>query len=64
MKSGVSGVFLEWFQGVRSSRELWSYNRVREVRRSESRRDSARQAKPEAKWRKGSQAEAGKGKVE
>ena len=36
---------------------------MREVRRSESRRDSARQAKPEAKWRKGSQAEAGKGKV-
>ena len=34
-----------------------------EVRRSESQRDSARQAKPEAKWSKGSQAEAGKGKV-
>ena len=46
-RSGVSGVFLEWIQEVRS------YNRVREVRRSESRRDSARQAKPEAEWRKG-----------
>ena len=34
-----------------------------EVRRSESQRDSARQAKPEAKWSKGSQAEAGKSKV-
>ena len=26
MKSGVSRVFLEWFQEVRSSRELQSYN--------------------------------------
>ena len=51
-KSGVSGVFPEWFQEVRSSRELRSYNQVREVRRSESQRDSARQAKPEAKWRR------------
>ena len=25
-KSGVSGVFLEWFQEVWSSGELWSYN--------------------------------------
>ena len=25
-KSGVSRVFLEWFQEVQSSRELWSYN--------------------------------------
>ena len=24
-KSGVSGVFPEWFREVRSSRELWSY---------------------------------------
>ena len=56
-KSGVSGVFPEWFREVRS------YNRVREVRRSESLQDSARQAKPEVKWREWSQAEAGKGKV-
>ena len=34
-----------------------------EVRRSESQRDSARQAKPEVKWSKESQAEAGKSKV-
>ena len=34
-----------------------------EVRRSESQRDSARQAKPEVKWSKGSQAEADKSKV-
>ena len=34
-----------------------------EVRRSESRRDSARQAKPEVKWSKGSQADKGKVKV-
>ena len=33
------------------------------MRRSESLWDSARWAKPEVKWRKGSQAEAGKGKV-
>ena len=62
-KSGVSGVFPEWFREVWSSGELRSYNQAREVRRSESQRDSARQAKPEVKWRKGSQAEAGKGKV-
>ena len=61
-KSGVSGVFPEWFREVRSSRELRSYQ-VGEVRRSESRRDSARQAKPEAKWSKGSQADKGKVKV-
>ena len=61
-KSGVSGVFPEWFREVRSSGELWSYQ-VGEVRRSESRRDSARQAKPEAKWSKGSQADKGKVKV-
>ena len=60
MKSRVSRVFPEWFQEVQSSRELRSYQ-VGEVRRSEPRRDSARQAKPEAKWSKGSQA--GKGKV-
>ena len=35
MKSGVSGVFPEWFREVQSSGELWSY-RVGEVRRSES----------------------------
>ena len=35
-KSGVSGVFPEWFQEVWSSGELRSYNRVREVRKSES----------------------------
>ena len=52
-KSRVSRVFPEWFQEVQSSRELRSYNQVREVRRSESQRDSARQAKPEVKWRKG-----------
>ena len=34
-KSGVSGVFPEWFREVRSSGELWSYQ-VEEVRRSES----------------------------
>ena len=34
-----------------------------EVRRSESQRDSARQAKPEAKWSEGSQADKGKVKV-
>ena len=56
MKSGVSGVFPEWFREVRSYR-------VGEVRRSESLRDSARQAKPEAKWSKGSQADKGKVKV-
>ena len=61
-KSGVSGVFPEWLREVRSSGELRSY-RVGEVRRSESRRDSARQAKPEAKWSKESQADKGKVKV-
>ena len=61
-KSGVSGVFPEWFREVRSSGELWSYQ-VGEVRRSESLWDSARQAKPEVKWSKGSQADKGKVKV-
>ena len=55
-KSGVSGVFPGWFQEVRSYR-------VGEVRRSESQRDSARQAKPEVKWSKGSQADKGKVKI-